>query len=148
MKAPNLFEKQLVNLREWRWRDTISGNSTLTTKKKWYDLGRSHTTHTLHLPTPLILKFQSSYIELWIQYRLNYTFGPLSFPKLWFWSLKKTTLFRPLKFTLCCNFGPLAQFWQSQRWRHMFNVLIFLFCNKKTKKIVIFFICNTKNFFF
>jgi len=40
-------------------------------------------------------------------YRLNYTFCPLSFRKLWFWLPKKTTLFRPPKFP---KIGPLAQF--------------------------------------
>ena len=38
--------------------------------------------------------------------RFNYNFDPLSFSKLWFWSLKKTTLFRPLSLLSVAILAP------------------------------------------
>jgi len=43
-----------------------------------------------------IEKYTLLYFSHQQEYWLNYIFGPLSFPKLWFWPPKKTTLSRPL----------------------------------------------------
>jgi len=66
-----------------------------------------------------------------INKRLNCSFNPLTFTKLWFWSPKKKTTKRHLKFCICGSFGPQCQFWLCLRWRDSLNEVprvIFFIC--------------------
>ena len=44
-----------------------------------------------------------------VKRRLNFSFSPLTFPKMRFWPLRKKTTKQPPKFCNCSSFGPLRQ---------------------------------------
>jgi len=54
---------------------------------------------------------------IWIKFRFNSSFSPLTFSKLRFWSFKKKTTKLPSKFCTCSSFDPQGQFWLSLHWR-------------------------------